>query len=384
MRDNVIAFSVWLGILVLMSEAECSTHAEVVLAQLDSVVGSPGSADTQKERPGPDGMKADDREGLGVLNPPFGHDHSQPIDRTQIAQTAVSLATAHLRSQHSKRAYRQAVVEFLSWCAATGTSTLTKSTVYEYIAELNRLRMSPATINVALCAIRRLVSELADNGLMNADNATRILRIKGPHRKGVRLGNWLSVEDAERLVRAPDATTNRGKRDRALIAVLLGAGLRRSEASQLSLAQLQKREDRWVIVDLVGKHDRVRSVPIPGWTKEAIDEWIAVANIRGGLIFRRIDKAGKVQDGAISSNAVYQIVQQYAVDVGAAIAPHDVRRTFAKLAHLGKAGLDWQIQLALGHSSILTTEQYLGIRQNLHDAPCDHLGLSINSRLWTV
>jgi site-specific recombinase XerC len=72
----------------------------------------------------------------------------------------------------------------------------------------------------------------------------------------------------------------KSKRDRALFAVLLSAGLRRSEAAQLSLAQLQKREDRWVIVDLLGKHDRIRSVPIPIWTKQAIDEWIAAADLR--------------------------------------------------------------------------------------------------------
>ncbi len=80
--------------------------------------------------------------------------------------------------------------------------------------------------------------------------------------------------------------------------------------------------------------------------------------------------------GAISVNAIYQIVRQYSAAIGVTIAPHDVRRTFAKLAHQGHASLD-QIQLALGHSSIVTTELYLGVLQNLRDAPCDHLGLKI-------
>ena len=101
-----------------------------------------------------------------------------------------------------------------------------------------------------------------------------------------------------------------------------------------------------------------------------------MADLRSGAIFRRIDKAGKVHDGAISVNAIYQIVRQYSAAIGVAMGPHDVRRTFAKLAHEGKASLD-QIQLALGHSSILTTELYLGIRQNLRDAPCDHLGVHL-------
>ena len=299
-----------------------------------------------------------------------------PAEESGPASKLLALATSHLRSPHSRRAYRQAVREFIEWCTYSGAVELNKATVHEYIGELNRLRMSPATVNLALCAIRRLVSQLADDGLMSAESAAKILRIKGPRRKGVRLGNWLDVENAERLVRAPDMKTNKAKRDRALLAVLLGAGVRRSEVEQLSLAHIQRREDRWVIVDLVGKHNRVRSIPIPAWTKQAIDEWIAAADLRGGAIFRRVDKAGKVQEAAISVNAIYQIVRRYSAAIGVTIAPHDVRRTFAKLAHQGHASLD-QIQLVLGHSSIVTTELYLGVQQNLRDAPCDHLGLKI-------
>ena len=288
----------------------------------------------------------------------------------------VALATSHLRSPHSKRAYRQAVLEFMAWYECAGTTALNRGAVLGYVAELNRLRMPPATINVALCAIRRLVSELTDNGLISNENTSAIMRIKGPRRRGVRLGNWLNAAEAERLVHAPDTNTHKGKRDRAVLAVLLGAGLRRSEAAQLSVAHLQRREDRWVIVDLVGKQDRIRSVPIPGWTKHDIDEWIAAAGLRSGPLFRRIDKAGKIHEGALSSNAIYEIVRQYATAIGVEMAAHDARRTFARLAHLGHAGLD-QIQLTLGHSSILTTERYLGVLQNLRDAPCDHLGLTI-------
>jgi site-specific recombinase XerD len=93
-------------------------------------------------------------------------------------------------------------MEFIAWCNCTGTTKITKATVREYIGELNRLRMSPATVNLALCALRKLVSELADNALMSTESAARILKIKGPRRRGVRLGNWLNVENAERLVHA--------------------------------------------------------------------------------------------------------------------------------------------------------------------------------------
>ena len=64
----------------------------------------------------------------------------------------------------------------------------------------------------------------------------------------------------------------------------------------------------------------------------------------------------------------------YAAQLELKVAPHDLRRSFARLAHLGQAPLE-QIQLSLGHASVVTTEIYLGIKQNFADAPCDHLGL---------
>lgn len=79
----------------------------------------------------------------------------------------------------------------------------------------------------------------------------------------------------------------------------------------------------------------------------------------------------------MTPQAVRDIVKDYGQQIGLPeLAAHDLRRTFAKLAHKGGAGLD-QIQLSLGHASIKTTEKYLGVSQNLTDAPCDHLGLTI-------
>ena len=78
----------------------------------------------------------------------------------------------------------------------------------------------------------------------------------------------------------------------------------------------------------------------------------------------------------MTAQAVFAIVRQYGRQIGLDIAPHDLRRTFAKLAHKGHAAIE-QIQLSLGHSSIQTTERYLGIEQDLHDAPCDYLGLRV-------
>ena len=82
---------------------------------------------------------------------------------------------------------------------------------------------------------------------------------------GIRTGNWLSLRQAQALLGAPDATTTKGLRDRAILAVLLGCGLRRSEVAALTFRHIQQRDGRWCIVDLMGKHGRIRTAPMPTW-----------------------------------------------------------------------------------------------------------------------
>jgi integrase len=116
---------------------------------------------------------------------------------------------------------------------------------------------------------------------------------------------------------------------------------------------------------------------MPAWAKCALDRWTAAAGIREGRVFRAISQGGEVGE-SLSAQAVYLIVRGYAEQIGARVAPHDLRRTFARLAHNGRSPLE-QIQLSLGHESIQTTEKYLGVRQNLTDAPCDHLGIELET-----
>ena len=78
--------------------------------------------------------------------------------------------------------------------------------------------------------------------------------------------------------------------------------------------------------------------------------------------------------GPLGAQSIFETVAGYGDRIGVRITPHDLRRTFSKLAHQGRAPLE-QIQITLGHASIQTTERYLGLRQNLHDAPCDRLGI---------
>ena len=118
-------------------------------------------------------------------------------------------------------------------------------------------------------------------GWLSADLAAGIRRVKGVKNLGVRHGNWLTADQSQALWQAPDHDRLKGKRDRALLAVLLACGLRRHELAGLTVDHLQQREGHWAIMDLRGKAGHVRTVPIPCWVKATIDTWTSSAGITG-------------------------------------------------------------------------------------------------------
>jgi integrase len=115
-------------------------------------------------------------------------------------------------------------------------------------------------------------------------------------------------------------------------------------------------------------------VPISTWVNDSIRRWLEIAGIHSGRVFRAIDKKGRIRSERLSPQAIFSILRHYAERTGVSASPHDMRRTYAHLAYSGRAPLE-QIQFSLGHASVVTTERYLGTRQDLKDAPGDHLGL---------
>src|SRR5580704_15367055 len=123
------------------------------------------------------------------------------------------------------------------------------------------VRISAATINLHLSAIRRLADESAESGWLSPEHAIGIRRVQGVKRLGRKMGNWLTRNRAQELVNSTSKNSLCGWRDAAMLGLLLGCGLRRSEAVGLNLDQVQSREGRWVIVNLVGKGKRLRTIP---------------------------------------------------------------------------------------------------------------------------
>jgi site-specific recombinase XerD len=280
-----------------------------------------------------------------------------------------------LRSRESQRGYRHSIDEFITWYCSEPRLSFNKTVVTRYRIHLEDRQLAPGTINVRLVAVRRLAYEAADSGLVRTDLAAGIRRVKGAKKLGVRLGNWLTAEEARRLWQSPGAETLKGKRDRALLSVLLGCGLRRRELAELTVDVLQRREDHWAIVDLIGKGGHIRTVPVPDWVKQTIDEWLSAAGIVSGRVFRCVCRAGKIWGNGMSERVVWHVVKKYASKLNLdRLAPHDLRRSCARLCHAAGGEME-QIQFLLGHVSVQTTERYLGCRQRLRGAVNDRIGI---------
>src|SRR3954471_3369940 len=211
----------------------------------------------------------------------------------------------------TRRVYNLGLDEFFDWYGREPRPGFTKATVAAWRVALEARGLGAVSINVRITAVRKLAVEAADNGLLAPELAAGIARVKGVASKGIRLGNWLSVQQAQKLLNAPDVTTPKGLRDRAILAVLLGCGLRRSEVAALTFGHVQQRDGRWCIVDLVGKHGRVRTVPMPTWVKVAMDAWTSTAGIGDGHVFRPVNRGGQVQPVALSEKVVWQLLQGY-------------------------------------------------------------------------
>jgi integrase len=280
-----------------------------------------------------------------------------------------------LTSKSGQRTYDRAITDFVEWYCSEPRLAFNRTVVLRYRIFLEQKQYAATTINLRLAAVRRVAFEASDSGLLSPELAAGIRRVKGVRRIGVRIGNWLTAEQGKRLLAGADRNSLRGKRNYAMLATLIGCGLRRGELLGLRVDAIGVREEHWVIADLMGKAGHMRTVPIPAWVKAAIDVWTEASGITEGVIFRSINKAGRVWGNGMTAKVLWQVVRDAAGSLGIAkLAPHDLRRRCARLCHLAGGELE-QIQFLLGHVSIQTTERYLGCKQKLQHAVNDRLGL---------
>ena len=283
-----------------------------------------------------------------------------------------------LGSPASRRVYEYAIDQFITWYCSEPRLAFNRIVVVRYRMYLESRHLAVNTINQQLAAVHRLAHEAADTGLLSPELAAGISRVKGVKQLGFRSGNWLSAEQSSEVLKRAPCDSMRGKRDYAMFSMLFGCGFRRSELVSLELEDIQMRQGHWAVVDLIGKGGHIRTVPIPTWVKAALDQWTRAAGVGEGKIFRAVARMGKVWGGGISQNVVWYVVRTCCERAGLAhIAPHDLRRTCAKLCH-DRGGELEQIQFLLGHASVQTTERYLGCKQNLGHPVNDLFDLSMD------
>lgn len=288
----------------------------------------------------------------------------------------VALVTNSVTSPCSKLAYAGALRRFFVWYNRRQPGPISRAVVQEYRAHMESIGQGPVTINTALYALRALAREAAEGGMLDEQVAAGIQTVKTVKILGTRAGNWLTRPQLRTLLDAPDTTTLIGKRDKVILCLLAGCGLRRNEAATLTVDRIQERSGRPALVDFMGKGGRVRTVGIPRRAYPYIQDWLDSAGITEGRVLRPFHpKSGKIHGDRIGVATIWLVVKEYAQRaLGVNLAPHDLRRTFSALSDNGGAPLK-KIQHALGHSSEKTTGRYLQASQDLQDAACDYLGV---------
>ena len=285
------------------------------------------------------------------------------------------LVLSGIQNSSTRAMYGKALSDFLDWCQAQGAPPLTRTIVEEHKNFLLSHGYSAATVNQRLTAIRKFAQRAAEENLLGKQDAAEILRVHGAKKKqNVSERYSLSIAEAESLLNAPSPSTSKGKRDRAMLALLLGCGLRRNEIVQSKVESIVQQEGRWVLAHVFSPLGRERTVPLPAWVRQALDGWLKASKIRAGAIFRAVDRDGNVLGRVLSAPMILATVAAYGRSLGVRIAPRDLRRTCAKFCHNSGADIKG-IQLLLGHANIQATGMYIGKTHAVAGAPNDRLPL---------
>lgn len=295
-------------------------------------------------------------------------------------QELVDLVIASLVSEHTKRAYKRAYCDFFKYWYAQGKPVMNKKFLLLYKLYLKNKGIQESSLNQRLCAIRILAKEAIDLEIWNEKVFIDFSLVKNIPQRGKKTGTWLTKEEVEELLSSPDIRHLKGKRDQAILSILVGCGLRRSEIIVLKVEQIQKKDQYWVFENLLGKGNKTRTVTIPDWVMISLNQYLEGSELSSGYLFTRMYGFYNLSKKALQGNAIWEIVRKYGNICGLSIAPHDLRRTYAKLSYKFGAKLD-QIQLNLGHQSLQTTEVYLGVDLDLSESPGKYLDIQFTNQL---
>lgn len=217
-------------------------------------------------------------------------------------------------------------------------------------------RYKPASVNMALSALRQVLKEAWQLGQMSAEDYHRAANLKVVRSSTLPRGRALKNGELAALMSAcsQDASPL-GARDAALIAVLYAGGLRRSEVAKLDLASYDEETGALTIQGGKGGKDRIAYL---GTGSGAIEDWVKIRGSAAGPLFYPIRRGGHIDYRRLSEQSVFDILKKRGKEAGVtSFSPHDMRRTF--ISDLLDAGADIAtVQKLAGHADVQTTARY--------------------------
>ena len=312
------------------------------------------------------------------IQEPPGPVSGVPDPIAALSSFAETVVLAGLPNAGTREAYRTALTRLFGWMAANA-APFDRATVLAHLASLDAL--SASTRNTALAAAKKLAREAHYAGRLAFETRQGIQDIKGTKANVSRPPNWLTKGQLAELLAMPGKTLH-GLRDRALLATIAGCGLRRAELCSLTVGSLAQRSARWVFI-VRGKGNKLRMVVVPNGVKVCIDEWLDFRRMLTtvtpvSFLFVPVLQGDNLKERRLNEQSIYNIVKEYGERLGIpTLAPHDLRRTNARLSRESGADME-QIQTALGHESADTTKRYIGSNQNFQRGPGDMIDVD-----WT-
>jgi integrase/recombinase XerD len=270
------------------------------------------------------------------------------------------LAVERGRASNTVSAYRRDLRAYEAWLAARSLSLadVTEALVEEYVGDLRRSGRQPSSVARALVAVRSLHRFLVDEGTASVDPTGDV----GVPKVRQGLPKALTEDEVDRLIAAVIGEDAPARRDRALLELLYGTGMRISEAVGLSMADLSLDEG---MVRAFGKGAKERIVPIGRLARQAMDRWLDPGG-RPAMVPERWARRGDAEavflnrrGGRLSRQGAWGIVRRYGdrVGLGDRLTPHVLRHSCA--THMLDHGADIRVvQELLGHASIATTQVY--------------------------
>ena len=267
-----------------------------------------------------------------------------------------------LRSLRYAKQVHRTFARYQTWAGnRPNESVITR--LEEYAQHLSETGCSSGTISAYIghlkLVIKRIAKASGDLGLLR-DISYALQNVDLPKsERGERLVRWLSDGDARMLLESVSGDTLEDLRDKVILGLMLGAGLRRSELADLRWSQLEERDGIFMLVNIRCK-GRVRTIPIvPSLVVCLRALRTIVGEPAGEMVLCSVRKSGALAGNGLSSGAIREIIKRWGEAVGLVVSPHDLRRTFSRFAWLGGMSLPDLAKL-LGHSSVRTTEKYVG------------------------